>query len=177
MLNVCKRWVGPVCFKKIDTHATKTSPYVSILQLIMIQIEAHHERICNNWKPSQCVAEEVWYIFSWIIVCNYLINFLFSDRNHPLLCVTKLIRMFICPIRCCARWQNCVVVLSSGEIVVSLCKLCKLFLHEWDPGVEKQEAVAVQYHQHGSGIGWIVNHNETPLTDPIHCQGRTSLPP
>ena len=72
---------------------------------------------------------------------NDLIDGVFRDSDQATLCVTKLIRMFICPIRGCSRWQNILVVLSSREIVVSVCKLCQLFLHERDPKVEKEEAV------------------------------------
>ena len=107
----------------------------------MIQIQPHHETVCNFWKPRRRIAEQVLYIFTWIIMSNHLIDGVFSNRDQATLCVTKLIRMFICPIGCCSRWQNGVVVLASREIVVSVCKLCQLFLHERDPKVEKKEAV------------------------------------
>lgn len=54
-LNICRRCGGPVCFKKIETHAKKTSPYVWILQLIIIQICLTPVEVFFNCFTNSCL--------------------------------------------------------------------------------------------------------------------------
>ena len=115
--------------------------------------------------------------------------------------------MFICPIGCCSRWQNGVVVLASREIVVSVCKLGTA-LSAWmgsrgreTGGCGRWSPLKMYHHLREivdgnlassfsmNGIQrwkwriikmsalWKMYHHLKQLTDPIHCQGCSPLLP